>query len=151
MIVDGSTRLAAAPDAVVAVLRDPARLAAALPNVDDFAGDGDHAFTATIRPAIALGDVPFRTAWTIVEPAERAITFAIEGRGDEHRLEMTLRIDIAADGDGSRVTWVVDYGVSGTMRAVGQRVVDAIVAAQARIALRAVGEQALGGGTRAPA
>lgn len=147
MIVDGTTTLAAPRDAVLAVLTDPRRFVPALPNVDALAWEdtGDGTFSATIRPAIALGDVPFRTTWRTDEPVDGAVTFHVEGMGDEHRLTMILRLDVAADGGGSRVTWVADYTVSGTMRAVGQRVVNAIVVAQARIALRAVDAEALRG------
>lgn len=151
MIVDGTTRLSAAPDAVLAVLGDPSRLVPALPNVDEFAWEDRQAgrFTATVRPRLALGDVPFRTHWTLETPVDHAVTFVVEGRGDEHRLAMTLRIDVAVDGGGSRVTWAADYAVSGTMRAVGQRVLSSIVAAQARLALAAVDRQAAEGATSA--
>lgn len=149
MITDGSTLLAAAPDAVRAVLTDPTRLIPALPNVDDFAWEDRSAgrFTATVRPRLALGDVVFRTTWTVHAPAPHAVTFEVEGRGEEHRLAMVLRLDIAADGTGTRVTWSADHAVSGTMRAVGQRVLPSIVAAQARLALAAVDRQAAGGRT----
>lgn len=151
MIVDGSTHLSAAPDDVLAVLADPSRLVPALPNVDEFAWEDREAgrFAAIVRPRLALGDVPFRTRWTVETPVERAVTFVVEGRGDEHRLAMTLRIDVAGDGGGSRVTWAADYVVSGTMRAVGQRVLSPIVEAQARLALAAVDRQAAEGATPA--
>jgi carbon monoxide dehydrogenase subunit G len=140
MIVDGTTRLASPPAAVLAVLTDPERFVPALPNVDEFSWSdaGDGTFTATIRPAIALGEVPFRTTWSIIEPVPGAVTYEVEGRGDEHRLTLILRLDVAAADAGSLVTWAADYTVSGTMRAVGQRVVSAIIAAQAQLALRAV-------------
>ncbi|MFA4930210.1 MAG: SRPBCC domain-containing protein [Patulibacter sp.] len=147
MISDGTTLLSAGPDAVRAVLTDPSRLIPALPNVEDFAWDDRAAgrFTATVRPRLALGDVVFRTDWTVHAPVPHAVTFEVEGRGEEHRLAMVLRLDIAAEGSGSRITWSADYAVSGTMRAVGQRVLPAIVAAQARLALAAVDRQAAEG------
>ncbi len=147
MIVDGSTRLSAAPQAVLAVLGDPSRLVPALPNVDEFSWEDRDAgrFAATVRPRLALGDVPFRTRWTVEAPVDHAVTFVVEGRGEEHRLAMTLRIDVAAEDSGSRVTWSADYAVSGTMRAVGQRVLPAIVAAQAQLALDAVDRRAAEG------
>jgi carbon monoxide dehydrogenase subunit G len=132
---------------VLAVLCDPARFVPALPNVDEFGWEdtGAGTFTAVIRPAIALGEVPFRTRWSMTRPDEGAVHYAMEGRSDEHVLQMRVRLVVVGDGGESVVTWVADYAVSGTMRAVGQRVTTAIVAAQASAVLQAVGVQARGG------
>ena len=83
----------------------------------------------------------------MTRPDEGAVHYAMEGRSDEHVLQMRVRLVVVGDGGESVVTWVADYAVSGTMRAVGQRVTTAIVAAQASAVLQAVGVQARGEGS----
>jgi carbon monoxide dehydrogenase subunit G len=161
MIVSGSVALAAAPAAVRAILDDPETLSRALPNVDRFGwsdGPEDGSFAVTIRPALALGEIPVRTVWQRLDvasadggasgaaSADGPLRYRVEGRTDEQRVDLDVLLEIAP-GDGgesgsSRVSWQLGVHVTGTLRAAGQRVVAPIVERQVRLVLEAAGEEA---------
>jgi len=145
--VAGELTLAAPRPAVFAALDDPGRLAAALPHVDDFAGaEDDGSFHVTIRPAIALGEVPFATTWRRVErSAPVLLRYEVRGRSAEHLLRLDADLWLAdadaagdaAGGPGTRLRWEAACGFTGIMRAVGQRTLAAVVRHQAELVLRA--------------
>jgi len=143
MRVASTASLAAAPAAVRAVVADPERLAETLPNVRLFAWEDEPGgpFSAEIRPALALGEIPVRTVW---EPlGGDPVRYRVEGRTDEHRVAFDVTLAVDPDGDGGTVVdWSLDVHVTGTLRSAGQRVLTAIVAAQARAVLAAVEEAA---------
>lgn len=144
MRVTGVQRLPVGAARLRAVLEEPERLARALPHVDDLVAlDDQGAFEATIRPALALGEVPFRTVWRRAPGApDGVLSYDVDGRHEEHVLE--LHADVRLDGDGERVVvaWDVDCGFTGTMRAVGQRVLPAIVRQQIALVLAAAAREA---------
>lgn len=135
MRVAGSERLTVSRAALWAVLDDPERLAGALPGVDDLVRNEDGSFEATIRPALALGEVPFRTVW---RRAGEGPSYDVEGRSGEYVL--ALRADLRLV-DGS-LAWEVDCGFTGAMGSVGQRTLEAIVRHQVALVLDAAQRQA---------
>ncbi|ADB52286.1 CoxG family protein [Conexibacter woesei] len=144
MNVAGSTTLAVAPAALRALLEDPGRLSALLPNVDAFGwtdGPVEGSFAVTIRPALALGEIPVRTVWERRPAADGELRYRVEGRTDEQRLAFDVVLvlgDAGAGGDGgTRVSWSLDCHVTGVLRSVGQRVLVPIVDRQVREVLRA--------------
>lgn len=141
MIVRGMSSFSARPAAVATVLRDPRMLVGALPNVDAWAWEShdDGTFTALIRPALALGELPIQTHWTPLPAGRDHARYRVEGRTDEHRVGLDVELRLRAEGTGAVGEWTVECQVSGTLRSAGQRVLEAIVAAQARIVLAAVG------------
>jgi hypothetical protein len=146
MRVAGTAALEAPPERVLAVLRDPRRFVAALPNVEglEFEPAEDGSFSARIRPAIALGEVPIDTTWRPRALGAEALHYAMEGSTGEHRVELEATVELR-DRDGgahSCAEWAVEFEVTGTMRSVGQRTIAAIVAAQARQVLEAAAAQA---------
>ena len=146
MTVTGRATLPAPHAAVLAVLRAPQRLAIALPNVDDLDWDADDgSFHATIRPAIALGEMPFRTIWRPRDEPDGALRYRIEGRADEHWLGIDAELSLTETGDTTDVEWSIDMQVSGTIRSAGQRVLSAVVTAQVQRVLDAVGREAVQG------
>lgn len=159
MIVSGSVALAAAPAAVRAVLEDPETLSRALPNVDRFGwsdGPEEGSFAVTIRPALALGEIPVRTVWQRVDAAggdgdapgaasaDGPLRYRVEGRTDEQRVDLDVLLEIAPGDDAaaSLVSWQLGVHVTGTLRAAGQRVIAPIVERQVRLVLAAAGEEA---------
>jgi carbon monoxide dehydrogenase subunit G len=168
MNVAGSAVLDASPAMVRELLDDPERLSAVLPNVDAFGwtdGPAEGSFAVTIRPALALGEIPVRTVWQRLEGSDGALRYRIDGRTDEHRLafDVVLRVS-AADGaagaggaggaggggaaegagagraagaGGASVAWSLDCHVTGTLRTAGQRVLVPIVDRQVRAVLSA--------------
>jgi len=139
MRVAGTAALDAPPAQVLAVLRDPRRFVAALPNVDEleFEPGGDGSFRARIRPAIALGEVPIETVWRPRALGDDSLAYAMEGGTGEHRVELEATVALRHRDGGSAAEWVVCFEVSGTMRSAGQRTIAAIVAAQAEAVLSA--------------
>ncbi|HEY4281360.1 MAG TPA: SRPBCC family protein [Conexibacter sp.] len=146
MIVAGSTTLALTPARLRALLEDPEQLSAALPGVDGFTWSerpGEGPFEATIRPALALGEIPLRTVWERQSGAEDELRYRVEGRTDEHRVafDVVLRITPAANGAAGEaaatVAWELDCHVTGTLRSAGQRVIAPIVDRQVRTVLAA--------------
>lgn len=152
MIVTGSSSLRSAPDAVRAVVTDPQRLAEALPHVDAFGAHvaEDGSFSLVIRPAIALGEIPVHTVWRPQRGRPGAIAYRVEGRTDEHVLELATELTLLGEGAGTLASWTIDLFSSGTVRSVGQRVLGAVVAAQVGLVLAAVDELA-GAGQPTPA
>lgn len=149
MNVSGSVELAASRDALHAVLADPARLVELLPHVDALSFDaeaGGDAFSATIRPAIALGEIPFRTRWQRVANEPDLLRYHVEGRADEHWLGMDLAVALRPRDGGTLVAWDAACRFTGTMRTAGQRVLPAIVGHQARLVLEAAGRAAVAPG-----
>ena len=145
MNVHGSIELAPSVAELRAVLGDPQRLALALPHVDDFGWDeepGGAAFSATLRPALALGELPFRTSWRRVTAEPDLLRYHVEGRTEEHWLGMDVSLSLRPRGDGSIATWDIQCRFTGTMRAAGQRVLPAVVNHQARLVLASAAAQA---------
>jgi len=146
MIVRGRASLAAPRAEVMAVLSAPERLVTVLPNVDDFDWDAeaDGSFAATIRPAIALGEVPFRTVWQPRQASDGLLRYRVEGRADEQWLGMDVELALRDDGAATGADWSIDLQLTGTMRTAGQRVMAAVVAAQVQTVLDAVARAAAG-------
>jgi len=144
MRLAGTERLTASRAALWAVLEDPERLAAALPHVDDLVRHEDGSFGATIRPALALGEVPFRTVWRRDGGvAGEALSYEVQGRSEEYRLDLHADLRLTAEPDGATtLAWNLDCGFTGTMGAVGQRVLPAIVRHQVQLVLAAAARQA---------
>lgn len=162
----GTAALSASPQRVAAVLRDPRRFVAALPNVDEleFEPSADGSFRAKIRPAIALGEVPIETLWRPCtcgsgrvkpqaqgradDPGEvalggQAVAYAMEGGTGEHRVALEATVELRdSDRAGAIAEWTVTFEVTGTMRSAGQRTIAAIVAAQAEQVLQAAASAA---------
>lgn len=106
MRVAGTAVLIAPPARILAVLRDPRRFVAALPNVDelDFEPGEDGSFRAKIRPALALGEVPIETVWRPCAlspeapgpqaPGPEGLAYAMEGGTGEHRVELEATVTL---------------------------------------------------------
>jgi carbon monoxide dehydrogenase subunit G len=142
MRLAGSEPLTAPRAALWAVLEDPERLADALPGVDDLVRNEDGSFEATLRPALALGEVPFRTLWRRTGVAAGSeLAYRVRGRSEEYELELRAALRLT---DGT-VAWEVDCGFTGALRAVGQRVLEAIVRHQVELVLAGAQRQATEG------
>jgi carbon monoxide dehydrogenase subunit G len=139
----GTERLAVSRAALWSVVEDPERLGEALPHVDDLVVLEDGGFEATIRPALALGEIPFRTAWRRDGAvAGEALSYSVTGRSDEYVFALRADLRLAGSDGSTTLEWQVEGGFTGTMRAVGQRVLDAIVRHQVGLVLAAAADQA---------
>lgn len=147
MTAEGQVALDAPAAALRALLEDPERLAAALPHVDALAPDEAEpgGFTAVVRPALALGEVPLRTRWRRVADAEGGLRWHVDGRGDEHAVALDARLVLEDLGDGALARWHVECRFTGTVRSAGQRVLGAIVDRQMRQVLQAADRLAVAG------
>lgn len=140
MIAAGGELVLDVPRAALwAALDDPERLRDALPNVDDLVLDGQDGFEATIRPALALGEVPFTTRWRRVERRPPALLrYAVDGRSGEHLMRVEAELWLAdAEPGTTPVRWEADCRFTGVLRGVGQRTLLAVVRHQAELVLRA--------------
>jgi carbon monoxide dehydrogenase subunit G len=140
MNVAGSVVLDASVADVRSLLEDPERLSALLPNVDAFGwtdGPAEGSFEVTIRPALALGEIPVRTVWRRVAASGDALKYRIDGRTDEHRVAFDVALKVGEEAGGALVSWSLDCHVTGTLRSAGQRVLVPIVDRQVRAVLRA--------------
>jgi carbon monoxide dehydrogenase subunit G len=110
-------------DDVWAVLRQPAWVAACLPNVQDFAETstpGRYETTLVER----LGPFSVRVALTIdvtEEADDRRMTARIGGedRGGQARVRGEVRAGVIADGDGSRLDVTSEVEVLGRLASLG--------------------------------
>jgi carbon monoxide dehydrogenase subunit G len=129
-------RLDAPPDAVWRTLNDPARLAAALPNVADVRVDGAERFTATIHPETALGLTAFEMAFRL-RNGDRRLT--IDGRAvsADRAMELTATLELQPDGAGTVVGWQASARLLGPLGALVQRVLPDILRGEIDRALRA--------------
>ena len=142
MRVAGSELLTVPRAALWAVLDDPEQLAGALPGVDDLVRNSDGSFEATIRPALALGEVPFSTVWRRGGAvAGEALSYDVRGRSEEYELDLRAELRLTD----STLAWELDGGFTGAMRAVGQRTLEAIVRHEVGLVLARAQQQARGG------
>lgn len=79
-IVDGAVRATGTVShgghgaELAAALGEPERLAAALPQVEDFVAGQDGTFDVTFRPSLRLGEVPVRANWRPAGPLSWDVT-----------------------------------------------------------------------------
>lgn len=143
MRLAGTERFAVPHGVLWSMLEDPERLAEALPHVDDLVRLEDGGFEATIRPALALGEIPFRTIWRRDGGiAGETLSFDVEGRSDEYLLELHADLRLTGEDGATTLAWTVDCGFTGTMGAVGHRVLPAVVRHQVQLVLAGAARQA---------
>ncbi|MEO8699107.1 MAG: carbon monoxide dehydrogenase subunit G [Kofleriaceae bacterium] len=125
MKLDGEYHFDAGVQDVWDALFDTAVLAAALPGcekLEEVDGVLVGAMTIKIGPISGkfTGKVSFEDK---VEPTGYKMT--IDGRGPQGFVKATATIGLAADGDGTKITYAADAQIGGKLASVGQRLIDA--------------------------
>ncbi len=148
MIISGSQTVAAPRDALWAVLSDPARLAETLPGVADVSVEDERHFSAVVHPITALGATRVAIDFEIVEqrPSEYVRISGL-GSAGENRLQLSVDLDLASDGEQTVASWTATVQIRGVLRSLLQRglgslfneQVEAVLAAGARLSEAASG------------
>ena len=140
MNVSGQTTSPLDASALWTELREPERLARALPGVDLVDVLDERTMRAHIAPVTGLGVTPFQLEVRIDEERPpRSCRIAGAGRSGEHAVEFDLTIDLAPGDGGTTVTWSGDFRFLGVLGSIGQRVLPHIVADQVNSAVAAAG------------
>ncbi len=136
----GTVPFTAPPDRILDLLGDPSRFVEALPNVSalDWQENDDGSFTATIRPATALGELPIHTVWRPQRDGETGWRYRVEGRTDEHLVWVDAAVKIGEEDGVDVLIWNADLRVTGTLRSATQRTLSGLAAAQAGAVVRAI-------------
>jgi 2-furoyl-CoA dehydrogenase large subunit len=122
---EGEARVAAAPDAVWAVLLDPDALAGLIPGAHDVRRLSETRFTADVTLGVgpvkgryaadvALSDLDPPCAATLTGSAEGVLGF---GRGSG-------RVTLTAEADGTRLAYRYEAAIGGKVAAIGGRFLD---------------------------
>lgn len=137
-VVEGQRRFEAPPERVFELLTSPDVIASAIPAVRGYSvSDADH-WQAKVKPPLPLAPaVTIRFEVLERRPPEHAALHAHGGGAD-----VTSRFDLAADGDGTVMTWRTDLHLSGLLDRFAGHGLDAIAERQATRTLDAV-ERAL--------
>jgi uncharacterized protein len=122
MILSGEMSVAVAPEELWAVLSDPQRLAAALPGVSDVSIEDEHHFSAVAHPLTALGETPVSLEFEIVEVrAGEFVAIAATGSAGENLLTLSVTLELASAGEGTRASWRAEVGLRGVLASLLQR------------------------------
>lgn len=122
MRVSGEAVLQAAPARVYDALTDPALLARAVPGCRrlEASGDGRCQLSVTAAVASVAGTYDGEVQVTERQPPH-ALALHARGSGSAGTVDADVRVDLAADGDGTRLTYETDAAVGGKVGGVGQR------------------------------
>jgi carbon monoxide dehydrogenase subunit G len=124
MQLSGDYTFSAPPERIYALMLDPDTLMTCLPGCErlDTIGEDEYAATMTIGVAMIKGRYEGRVKISDkVEPS--SFKMLIEGKGPQGQVTGEGLIEIAAEGDGTRVTWSGDPQVRGMLARIGSRVI----------------------------
>jgi carbon monoxide dehydrogenase subunit G len=123
MRLQGSTRSPLGAPVLWAALRDPERLAGALPGVRLIDVVDERMFRVRIAPATALGATVFLLLLRIESEREPShVRISGHGRSGEHAVELSIEVDLAPAAGGTTVAWAGDVRFLGVLGSIGQRV-----------------------------
>jgi carbon monoxide dehydrogenase subunit G len=137
MKLEGSVHSPLAPSELWDALRDPQRLADALPGVRLVDVIDVQTFRAFIEPATGLGVTPLELDVRIDdERAGEHVSISGAGRSGEQLVELEVEIDVSGRADGTAVEWNADVRFFGLLSSIGQRVLPHIAADMIESALQ---------------
>jgi carbon monoxide dehydrogenase subunit G len=123
---EGTARLPAPPAEVFSLLTDPARLARLLPGCERLDPDGPDRYKAAVKFGIAA--ISGKYAGTL-EFAEKkpphSLILKMDGKGLPGFVKGEGRIELAARGSDTELTYSGEAQVGGLIASVGQRMIDA--------------------------
>jgi uncharacterized protein len=137
-VVTGERSFAAPPERVFAALVDPKVVVSAIPAVRDHKVLDDSHWEARVKPPIPLAP-KLTVRFEVLErrPSEHASLRAHGGGAD-----VASTFDLAADGEGTAMTWRAEIHLSGALDRIVGGGLDAVARRQAERTLDAV-ERAL--------
>lgn len=125
MKVAGEYRFAAPPQEVWEALLDPEVLAAVMPGCKklELTGENQYEGVLDIKVGPVQGQFQGKVNLEELDPPN-GYSMRLDGQGAPGFVKATARVEIAADGDGTRMTYDGDAQVGGRIASVGQRLLD---------------------------
>ncbi len=125
MKVAGSHRFDSPPEEVWEALLDPEVLAAIMPGCKklELTGENTYEGTLDIKVGPVQGVFQGKVQLDEIDPPN-GYTMQLDGQGAPGFVKATARVAIAADGDGTMMTYDGDAQVGGRIASVGQRLLD---------------------------
>ncbi len=125
MKVAGEHRFDAPPEEVWEALLDPEVLAAIMPGCKklELTGENQYQGVLDIRIGPVQGQFQGKVRLEDLDPPN-GYSMRLDGQGAPGFVKATARIGIAADGDGTNMTYEGDAQVGGRIASVGQRLLD---------------------------
>lgn len=125
MKVAGEYRFAAPPQEVWEALLDPEVLAAVMPGCKklELTGENQYEGVLDIKVGPVQGQFQGKVNLEELDPPN-GYSMRLDGQGAPGFVKAKARVEIAADGDGTRMTYDGDAQVGGRIASVGQRLLD---------------------------
>jgi uncharacterized protein len=125
--LDGSVVLPAPPEAVWAMVTDPAVLARTIPGCVSLeqAGEDSYRMTVTAGVGAIRGTYAGEVRLADLEPHTSYVMHA-SGAGAPGSVRATVTINLTPDGDGTVLTYSADAVVGGAVAGVGQRMITGV-------------------------
>ena len=115
-----------APQAMVYEgLQDPEVLTAVMPGCEKLEKVGENEYEGTLNIKIGPVQGKFKGKVRLENPREpEGYTMHVDGRGAPGFVKAKAEIELAAEGDGTKMTYDSDAQVGGRIASVGQRLID---------------------------
>ncbi len=146
MELQGSHQFKAPLEAVWQALMDPAVLAKALPGGDQLeqVGENDYKAAMNVRMGAVQGRFEGKVTLTDVVPLQ-GYRMQVSGQGAPGFLSGAGTLSLAANAEGTLLTYSGDVQIGGRIAAVGQRLIDSTARSMIRQGFRTLEEQLLVG------
>lgn len=128
MRFEGDTLIPADPDAVWKGLNDPEVLQRAIPGCTAMERTGDAEFTATVVARVGPVSATFKGKVELAD-LNPPVSYTLRGRGQGGPAGFAkgqAQIALAAEGDGTRLSYVADVDVGGKLASVGGRLIQGV-------------------------
>jgi uncharacterized protein len=125
--LDGSVVLPAPPEAVWAMVTDPAVLARTIPGCVSLEQAGEDSYRMTVAAGVGAirGTYAGEVRLADLEPHTSYVMHA-SGAGAPGSVRATVTINLTPDGDGTVLTYSADAVVGGAVAGVGQRMITGV-------------------------
>ena len=124
MKLEGTHQLEARRERVYQSLVNPEVLQRCIPGCERLERTGENSFSATIRTGVGSIKGVFEGKVQLEDLREpEHFRIVVEGKGAPGFLKGSGDLDLAQDGDGTKVTYSGDVQVGGTIASVGQRMI----------------------------
>ncbi len=123
MKLSGTASLSAPPGRVWEALNDPAVLARTIPGCQELAATGPDAYTMTVSAGVASIKGTYLGQVRLAEKNEpTSYVLHASGSGGPGTVSAECLVTLAADGDGTALSYEADAVIGGVIAGVGQRV-----------------------------
>ncbi|MCG6885495.1 MAG: carbon monoxide dehydrogenase subunit G [Silicimonas sp.] len=126
MKMSDSRVIAAEPAVVWAAILDPEVLKACVPGCEEMTGSPEDGFEATVVQKVGPVKATFKGVVTLSEMDEpNSLTLTGEGKGGAAGFAKgSADVTLAAEGDGTKISYDVNASVGGKLAQLGSRIID---------------------------